>query len=172
MDLKNTKKIKNKILVIFLIIIIFITYIFFSNHFFRPIKIFNKQNSQFPPSNIQCFDSFMETANGGYADGFHIPAFNLSDISYFRCASQTGFDQYEISGIDKEGHSFYVHKDEGGMAPSGADGVYNLCYKKDNTIIRNEKLVGGRESIKETGTCFWTDNFPLNPTSTYEYNSK
>ena len=152
------KEMKILITVLIIIVIILVTYITF-------------QNLRFPPSNIQCFDSFMETANSGYADGFHIPAFNLSDISYFRCASQTGFDQYEISGIDKEGHSFYVHKDEGGMAASGADTVYNLCYKQDNVITRNEKL-NGREPIKEIGTCFWTDNFPSNPTSMYKYSSK
>jgi hypothetical protein len=159
---------KNKILIIILIsiIIILISYITFGNKIFKFTGI---EPKQFPPSNVQCFDHFMEIANGGgYADGFHIPSFNLSDISYFRCASSTGFDQYEISGTDIEGHSFYIHKDEGGMAPSGADGVYNLCYKKDNVVIRNDKLVG-RESIKEVGTCFWTNNFPSIPTSTYKY---
>lgn len=129
------------------------------------------KEEQFPPLNVECFDHFMEIANGGYADGFHIPPFNFEDISYFRCASQPIFNQYEISGIDKDGHTFYVHKDEGGRAPSGSDSVYNLCYKKDNIIIRNDKL-HGRETIREIGTCFWTDNFPLNPTSTYEYISK
>jgi hypothetical protein len=54
------------------------------------------------------------------------------------------------------------------MAPSGADGVYNLCYKQDGVTIRNDKLIG-RESKKEIGTCSWTNNFPTDPTSSYEY---
>ena len=162
---------KNKILVFVLItiIVILIAYIAFGD---KLLKFTNISSQKFPPSNIECFNSFMEIANGGgYVDGFHIPSFNFSDISYFRCASQVGFDQYEISGTDKEGHSFYVHKDEGGMAASGADTIYNLCYKQDNVIIKNEKL-NGREPVKQIGTCIWTDNFPSNPTSIYEYNSK
>jgi hypothetical protein len=164
---------KNRILIIILIVIIIAlaALISFGGYFFQFRNTLSKQNSQFPPSNVQCFDSFMNAVNSGYANGFKIPAFNFSDISYFRCASHVGFNQYEISGTDKEGHSFYIHKDEGGMAASGADSVYNLCYKKDNVILNNEKI-NGRDSVKKTGTCFWTDNFPLNPTSTYEYTPK
>ncbi len=162
---------KNRILIISIAIIIciFIGCIVFYNPFLNQAKISSKNNSQFPPSNTLCFDSFTNALNNGYADGFRIPAFNFRDVSHFRCASRLGFDQYEIRATDKEGHSFYIHKDGGGMAASGADTVYNFCYKKDNNIIRNEKL-SGRESTKEIGTCFWTDNFPSNPTSEYEFN--
>ena len=175
---------KNNILitVLIILIVILITYIAFGNNFLKPTKISPKQYQQFPPTNVQCFDHFMEIVATGYADGFNIPQFNFSDISYFRCSSQIGFDQYEVSGIDKEGNSFYIHKDEGGMAPSGADGVYNFCYKKDGVTINNDKLVRiidststngmGVRDITVKGTCYWTDNFPLNPTSTYEFSSK
>lgn len=162
---------KNKIIIttLIVIIVILIAYISLGNNF---LKTTNISSQKLPPSNVECFNRFMERANGGgYADGFRIPSFNFSDILYFKCASQVGFDQYEISGIDKEGHSFYVHKDEGGMAASGADTIYNLCYKQDNIVIRNDKL-NGREPVKEIGTCFWTDNFPSNPTSTYKYSSR
>lgn len=129
-----------------------------------------KQNSQFPPSNVECFDIFMNAVNSGYANGFKIPSFNFSDISHFKCASEIGFDRYEITGVDKEGHSFYIYKDEGGMAASGSDGRDELCYKKDDVIITNERHVG-RDWKSEIATCAWTDKY-LNPTSTYEYNSK
>jgi hypothetical protein len=154
---------KNKILIIVLISIIIIL---------TGYLIINKniKSKQFPPSNVECFNNFMWMINGFYVDDFHIPAFNLSDISYFRCASQKGFNQYEISGIDKEGHSFYIHKDQGGMASSGSDSVYNFCYKKDDIVMVNLNYKrNGRESIKQEGTCYWTDNFPSNPVSIYKY---
>ncbi len=123
--------------------------------------------SHFPPKNSECFDRFMDVAQTGYADGFHIPQFNSSAVTAFRCASQLGFDQYEITATDTEGHSFYIHKDEGGMAASGADGVYDFCYIQDGKVIKSEKLIG--HNPPEAGTCVWTDGFPSAPTSTYSF---
>ncbi len=158
---------KKNILIIIFVMILVITYKAYNNDFFGKISI---SKSKFPPSNIECFNSFMDRVNSGYSDGFRIPEFNFSDITYFRCASTIGFNQYEITGRDKNGQSFYIHKDEGGMAASGADSIYNFCYKQNDIIIRNEKLYG-REPTREAGTCFWTNDFPSEPTSTYEYNA-
>ena len=156
---------KKRIFIIILIIslIFLIAVLFFT-------KVLPKQYSSFPPSKVECFDSFMNAVSSGYADGFKIPAFNFSDISSFRCASQVGFNQYEISGIDKSGHSFYLHKDEGGMASSGADGYYDFCYKVDGVVVKSDKIVG-RGSHQE-GTCIWTLDFPSNLTSMYKYRNK
>jgi len=163
---------KNGILitVLIVIVILLLTYVIFFTTFFRSIKTSSEQNAQFPPSNVECFNIFMNAVNSGYADGFKIPPFNFSDISHFKCASKLAFDQYEINGISKDGHSFYVHRDEGGMASSGSDSYFDFCYKKDNVIISSDKIIG--HNSHQAGTCVWTENFPSNPTSIYEYNIK
>src|ERR1035437_8410023 len=110
---------KSRILIVALIIIIIalVTYIALYTPFPQSIKISSRQRPQFPPSNVECFNTFMNTVNSGHASGFQIPSFNFPDISHFRCASKLAFDQYEITGISKDGRSFYIHNDEGGMAP-------------------------------------------------------
>jgi len=158
---------KNKKTIIFLLII-FLAFTVFLLYRNIPSIVNGKD---FPPKNVECFNHFIDIVDTGYADGFRIPPFRFEDISYFRCASELGFNQYEINGKDKEGNTFYIHKDEGGMAPSGSDGIYNLCYKKNGLIIKSEKLIG-RESIKEEGVCDWTLGFPQNPSSIYMYDSK
>lgn len=116
-----------------------------------------------------CFTSFLETSKIGYANGFQIPPFNLKDVTHFKCASKIGFGQYEIEARGKSGRSFFIHKQEGGMAASGADSISNLCFKQDGEILVSEKIVG-REGVRSPGSCDWETDYPLNAESIFEYN--
>ncbi len=122
----------------------------------------------FPPVGIACFDEFMSIAKSGYADPeLNISPFELHNVSHFRCASKKGFEQYEISGVDNSGHSFYVHHAGGGMAASGADSYLDHCYKKDGVVMKSVKFVG-RNGSPQQGSCAFDKDFSVDPESSYD----
>ncbi|MBY0294339.1 hypothetical protein K2Q08_03345 [Patescibacteria group bacterium] len=128
--------------------------------------------SPFPPSNVACFDVFMDSVEGGYAEPeLNVPPFELKDISKFRCASKKGFEQYEIAGIDTTGHAFYVHHSAGGMAASGADSYLDHCYMRDGVLVKSVKLIG-RSSEPQEGSCAFDESFPTDPESSYSFGAK
>lgn len=132
--------------------------------------IYYKETSMknFPPVGVACFDSFVEETKSGYADPvYNIPSFSMDQVIRFRCASQKGFSQYEITATDTDGHLFYIHRASGGMAASGADTYFDHCYKKDGKLLRSSKLTG--RTTLATGTCAYIESFPENPTSNFEY---
>jgi hypothetical protein len=125
------------------------------------------RHQPFPPAGVACFDSFASAVQSGYS-GFALPSFAFAKIDHFRCASQKGFDQYEASGIDNNGRTFYLHHAGGGMAASGADTYLDACYQQDGTVVQSIKLVG-RDTEPQSGSCAWTSGFPAAPVSEYEY---
>lgn len=158
---------KNKIIkagllgVIFVGLLVFL-YIIFQSHSVRA----------FPPSNVACFDGFMNSVEGGYADPeLNVPPFELKDISKFRCASSKGFQQYEVAGIDAAGHTFYVHHSAGGVVASGADSYLDHCYMRDGVLVKSIKLIG-RSSEPQEGSCAFDENLPKDPESSYSFGAK
>ena len=123
----------------------------------------------FPPVGVDCFDSFTEQVQNGYANSaYNLPPFEFSGISHFKCASSKGFSQYEIEGMDTAGNSFYVHRIAGGVAASGADTYFDYCYMQNGVLISSEKLIG--RTTRSEGTCAYLDNYPPDSLSSYEYN--
>ncbi len=123
----------------------------------------------FPPVGVACYDSFESVVQSGYADpDMNLPPFELKDVTQFRCTSSKGFEQYEIAGTDRGGHSFYVQHASGGTAASGADGYLDHCYKRDGVIIQSVKIVG-RAGASEPGSCVFDDRLPENADSRYDF---
>lgn len=165
---------KNKIIISISIVVVFVffLYMLLYTFLFQFSKKFN------PPTGVKCFDMFMGVSD--YPNNSEIPSFDISNISHFKCASWSNYYQYEINGIDKEGHSFYFYNGGGQTAASGVDSHPVTCYKKDGIIIKNDDvsfsgdyLAGGKWERKD-GTCAWPQNdLGSRPdSSTYEYNSK
>jgi hypothetical protein len=161
---------KNKILFLIPLILLVTAIVVFSE--------LDRKHS-FPPKRVACFDAFMNNLSTNGVGDLYIATsdgstasttFKLSNISHFKCSAQNDgshYDQFEMTATDTEGHSLYVHKDEGGRAASGGDGYYDFCFKKDNKIIIAEKVVGRNNAAP--GTCTWTPGFPTNPASNFEY---
>ncbi len=134
-----------------------------------PDVLRGSQMAAFPPTGVACFDSFTSVVSNGYADpSFRLPDFEMKDVTHFRCASARGFEQYEITGTDTAGHTFYVHHASGGVAASGADTYLDHCAMRDGVIIMSTKTVG-RSGTSEPGTCVFTEDFPRDTDSIYVF---
>ncbi len=130
-----------------------------------------KGHETFPPRGVFCAEQSLELLAMAQQDTDVIPqpfAYAHSEVSHFRCAASPGFTQYEISGRDTAGHSFYVHSILGGRAASGSDSVSDFCYVRDGEVVTRRKI-SGREGIRSEGTCSFDSSFPASPSSQYEY---
>jgi glycopeptide antibiotics resistance protein len=135
-----------------------------------PDVLRGSQIAAFPPMGVTCFDNFSSVVAGGYANpSFNVPEFELKDVTHFRCASARGFEQYEIAGTDRAGHTFYVHHASGGVAASGADSYIDHCSVRDDVIVMSTKSIG-RSGMSEPGTCVFTEGFPRDADSIYVFN--
>ncbi len=127
---------------------------------------FNKNNHI--GSNVRCYEYTMESLNRN--NNFSL--FKLENITHLRCEGRMAFDQYEISGTDNSGHSFYIHSYTGGMAASGGDMISDYCYKKDGVIdTEKSKKLYGREGTLSEPTCTYIEGLQVEPEGNrYEFN--
>ncbi len=133
--------------------------------------------TMFPPIAVQCFSEFRKDMQDGSLEvGVNMPSLGLlllSDtITSFRCATnQDGFSQYEFHGVDTSSTPVYVHHSSGGRAASGGDGHYDHCFMRDGEVIASERFIG-RNGPSEKSVCEWENDFPYQPTSTYEHGQR
>lgn len=111
---------------------------------------------------IECY----EEALYFILNGANITADELN-VQNVRCSQEMPYGQWEMIGTyfenndhSKEPKPFYFHEIRGGMAPSGADGYYEVCL-----IINGKKSIskietGRNMNDQSSARCLWQSTLP------------
>ena len=130
------------------------------------------ETSTFPPKkDVFCVDMMQQELATFDQTGFLGSPLTYSDssIMHVRCAAGVGFTQFEISGTTTDGHTFYLHDIQGGIAASGADSISDICYKVDGVVIKNARVTG-RMGTPTAPTCSYDTTYLSTAPSQYTFN--
>lgn len=109
--------------------------------------------SRFPPTSDTCVDMLISSLEAARSNPLVIvPEFSLESVASVRCGTAPGFTTFEITGTDSSGIPFHIIETTGGKAASGADTVFDYCYRKKEAIASQIRITG-REGRQSDSTC-------------------
>jgi hypothetical protein len=89
------------------------------------------------------------------------------NVQSVRCSSQFPYSQYELNGtyFEDANHDIskhiYFYEIRGGMAPSGADGYYEVCLIIGDEIIKSGIWTGSKSNYQGESRCSWQKTLPV-----------
>lgn len=123
----------------------------------------------FPPKDNVCFDMLLSAlASARSHDEVTVPQFSVEALTHVRCSAEPGMTHGELAGTDMQGNAFTLILTSGGRAASGADTVFDYCYKQNDALV-SEVRITGRDGTHSTSSCTYNEATIPSPVSTYLY---
>ena len=87
--------------------------------------------------------------------------YKLNNVSHFSCESSLNSHgsvrfQYEVSGVDIQGNTFYIHDHTApSESSSGAGGVSDYCYKRNGILVESDQDISRATTgpLRIPGSC-------------------